>query len=309
MLRAPIEDEEEYAVPAWLIAVGRLLGWSEVTTRWRVVRARRRWKGAVGMLSPSRGNRRAVRHRLRDFPVVSATLVAVFCLVYARMLLARPGQGVLGWDLPTLLHFGAYFPPAIAAGQWWRLGTATLVHIGLWHLGFNAIALIQIGPSLEEIFGRGKVQFVFVLTGVAANLACYLVDYPAISAGASGGLMGLIGLAAAWGQRDGTTIGRNVRNDMIKWALYTVGFGFFVHANNLAHAGGFVAGVAFGLCFRPATLRATRDGKVGRALGGLALVALVGFLGLCLSPPHYQPPSWVQPLPAAADEGPIDQVP
>ena len=61
-----------------------------------------------------------------------------------------------------------------------------------------------------------------------------------------GAVMGLCGVAAGWGQREGTTAGREIRNMMLKWAAYTVLFGFFIGADNAAHAAGFVSGGVIG---------------------------------------------------------------
>jgi rhomboid protease GluP len=298
-VRPPPDDEEDYEVPQGLISFFRIFGWSEVTTKWRVVRFRRRVRALFGSLSPSRGNRRMVEHRLRDFPLVTLLLVLSFFVVYARMLVAAKGQGILGWDSPTLIRFGAYYRPALADGQFWRYGTAAFLHIGLWHLGFNAYALTQIGPMLEPVFGRGRVLFAFVFTAIVANMVCEVAQLEAVSAGASGGLMGLIGLAAAWGQRDGTSIGRNIRDTMLRWAVYTVIFGFFIHANNIAHVAGLVAGAAFGALFRPATLKATARGPVARGLGAIGLLLTLACVALCLVPPKYVSPAdpYMSPAP------------
>ena len=75
-------------------------------------------------------------------------------------------------------------------------------------------------------------------------------DFTPWSALAGGGL---IGAAAGYGQRLGTTRGRTIRNDMVKWFAYTVVFGFAVGANNWAHLGGAVAGAAIGFAMPPVT--------------------------------------------------------
>jgi rhomboid protease GluP len=63
--------------------------------------------------------------------------------------------------------------------------------------------------------------------------------------------MGLIGVAAGWGQRDGTRMGLNIRDQMVKWLIYTVFFGFMIGADNAAHIGGFVSGALFGYFYKP----------------------------------------------------------
>ncbi len=58
--------------------------------------------------------------------------------------------------------------------------------------------------------------------------------------------MGMIGVAAGWGQRLGTRHGLYVRNQMLRWALYTIIYGYVLAADNVAHAVGFFAGTMIG---------------------------------------------------------------
>ena len=278
------EERQDLDVPAWTLRIARAFGYSEVRARWKVIHFKqglRRLRASIGF---STGQRTVLRHRLRQTPMVTFALLLAMFVIYARMFLLRPGQGYQSWDSSSLVAFGAYWPPRIRDGEWWRLGTANFLHIGLWHLGFNALALGQVGPQLEETFGRARVLFFFVATGVFAFAACLLWNLEVVSAGASGSLMGLIGVAAAWGQRDGSSIGRGVRDQMLKWALYTIVFGYFIGANNVAHAGGFLSGVALGACYRPALLAQTKDSWASRMLGLVGLLATVGCFARCMFP-------------------------
>jgi membrane associated rhomboid family serine protease len=218
---------------------------------------------------------------------VSTLLGIAILLVYGREMAARPGGGYLSVDNDVLIRFGALWPPLVKSGQWWRFSTAMFLHIGLWHLGFNLLALAQVGPLVEETFGRARMLFFFMLTGVLSFLGSYWLGVDGVTAGASGALMGLVGVAAGWGQRDGTSIGRSVRNHMLKWGAYTMVFGFFIGANNAAHASGFVAGVALGLATRPARFRRPQAiGWPDALLGLLGVIAALGTAGLALFPPR-----------------------
>ncbi len=216
---------------------------------------------------------------------VSTMLGMIIVVAYLRIMMARPGSGYFSVDSDELIYLGAYFLPAIRAGQIWRHATAIFLHIGLIHLGFNMLALAQIGPAVEETFGRARTLFLFMLTGIVGFAACQFFDMVAISAGASGAIMGLIGAAAGWGQRDGTSVGRGVRNQMLKWAAYTMVFGLIVHANNMAHTAGFLCGGILGFLTPPRWLRRGRLRGTDVAIGALALAALVVSLALVLRPP------------------------
>jgi hypothetical protein len=124
-----------------------------------------------------------------------------------------------------------------------------------------------------------------MLTGVVGFAVCQAMGMVAVSAGASGAIMGLCGAAAGWGQRDGTSVGRGVRNQMLKWAAYTMIFGVMIHANNTAHAGGFVSGAVLGFLMPPHWLRRGFVRGTDYAIGGLSVAALAIAFALVLHPP------------------------
>jgi membrane associated rhomboid family serine protease len=227
----------------------------------------------------------AVPHALS----VSSLLGLAMAVIYARMILASGGGGLLSFPTDLLFRFGAHWPPAVWGGEPWRLGTSVFLHIGLWHLGFNLIALSQIGPVIEDLYGRARMLCWFMVTGVLANLGSEALGLAGVAAGASGAIMGLCGVAAGWGQRQGTTIGRDVRNRMLKWALYTLVFGWFIHADNGAHAAGFVAGAVLGYLLRPDSLRRPSLRPLGLALDLLGVAAAVLAVALTLLGPAGPP--------------------
>ena len=226
---------------------------------------------------------------------VSAALCLVLIVIYVRMIADVGGASPAGWatwsfDGELLVRYGGSWPPAIAGGQWWRLGTCIFLHAGIWHIGFNVFALWQIGPASEDLFGRARTLALFMVTGVAASSASYLF-LDGVGIGASGAIMGLIGLAAGWGHRDGTTVGHEVRNRMVKWAVYVILFGFVIGADNVAHIAGFVAGGALGWVMPSKTqqpLPPAADMAAGLLGGGAALACAV----LCLFPPAS--PVWAE---------------
>ncbi|MBI5488692.1 MAG: rhomboid family intramembrane serine protease [Deltaproteobacteria bacterium] len=229
---------------------------------------------------------------LPDVVSVSALLAIALLAVHLRLMLADGGSILQSFKISTLVRFGAHWPPLVEAGEWWRLGTSIFLHVGALHIAFNLIALSQIGPAAEEVFGRLRMLLFFVVTGVAGNLVSELFGLDAVSAGASGGLMGLIGAAAGWGHRSGTVQGREIRNRMLVWAFYTMGFGFLIHADNGAHAGGFVAGAVLGLLVPARRSFPERLRPVGLVFD-LAGVLTAGACVFLAVHPLTEPPDWV----------------
>lgn len=202
----------------------------------------------------------------------SALLAAAIMLAYARVMVANQGAGLMGFSSLELVRYGALFGPAFHAGEWWRPATAIFMHIGVLHLGFNLVALMQIGPGIEELFGRGRMLVAFMLTGIAGFLLGDWLNPEGLTAGASGAIMGLAGMAAGWGQQDGTSAGREVRNRMLKWLAYTTLFGLMAHVNHAAHFGGFISGGLLGLVLSTKRKQAPRLVDIGLASVGLGAV-------------------------------------
>ncbi len=275
-------------IPDWIEKVSRLagsVGLNAVRVRWKLVAWREKWHeafernrdkarhvkyehrvcGRCGALAdrsvkvcPQCGDRLVPRWMeilnrvgLMTPEVASiSTLLALACLAaYARVALA--GGSIFAFDGETLFTFGGSFPPAVWQGQWWRVATYIFLHGGALHIAFNLIALMQIGPPVENLFGRGRFLFVFMITGVVAGVASALLRPGGVGIGASGSLMGIIGLAAGWGHREGTSHGIGIRNAMIKWGLYTLVFGIMIRADNTAHTAGFLSGALLGLMYQP----------------------------------------------------------
>jgi rhomboid protease GluP len=185
-----------------------------------------------------------------------------------------------GWD--SLLHpkgellfdMGALYSPAIFAGQWWRLVTCMFLHIGIIHFGFNVMVLLNISTFLEEEIGSVRYFGVYLLSGIGGSLAtAFLRPYPVLSAGASGALFGLIGFSIAYFHRLRSARGREVKEFMVRWAIYGFVFGLLIGADNLAHLGGLVFGMALG-----AMMEQRRDARTRREPFWRILAALLGLM-------------------------------
>jgi membrane associated rhomboid family serine protease len=122
---------------------------------------------------------------------VAALIVINFCVF-----LVLEGRG--GSTLPrTLVRFGANHYPSVAAGEWWRLGTAMFLHIGLGHLLGNMITLGLLGAVALRMWGTSRFYFMYLVSGAAGNLLSHAL-HPSLGAkaGASGAILGLLGALA-----------------------------------------------------------------------------------------------------------------
>jgi membrane associated rhomboid family serine protease len=133
----------------------------------------------------------------------------------------------------------------IAAGDWYRIFSAALLHAGLMHIGFNMYALYLFGPRLEQQVGGPAFAGLYLASAGAGGLAAYAfgpLDQVAI--GASGAIFGLFGawMFVAWKMRN-TPGGRSMFNQLGVLLAINMALPLFVGGIAwTAHVGGFVAG-------------------------------------------------------------------
>jgi len=197
-------------------------------------------------------------------------LVGINCAVYLWMVL----NGVSPTD-PTpmqLVHYGANVPVLVLHGQWYRLLTATFVHVGIIHIAVNMWCLWNLGLLGEPLLGPMGLVAVYVLTGIAGNLLSTgfsVVDALMrhgpmqifVGAGASGAVFGIAGILIVLLSNRKLPIPwyelKRLRRSVIWFAVLNlvlgVGANFtsIVRVDNFAHLGGFLSGLAIGAPLLP----------------------------------------------------------
>ena len=200
-------------------------------------------------------------------------------------ILATPGTytllglniAVFGWMVlhgvspsePTvlqLLHFGATNSALVLAGQWWRLLTATFVHVGLLHIATNMWCLWNLGLLGEPLLGPIGLCAVYLITGIAGNLLSLghnviFRDFVSVGAGASGAVFGIAGILIVLLSNHNLPIPafelKRLRRSVIQFAALNLVLGIganftsIVRIDNMAHIGGFLSGLALGVPLVP----------------------------------------------------------
>ena len=150
--------------------------------------------------------------------------------------------GISGFVLDRL---GACRPLPYMQGEWWRLVMPIFLHGGLLHIAMNTWVLMDVGPQVEGVYGSARYLFLYVVTGAAGFLASSATNH--FSVGASGALMGLIGLMLAITTRRGGTYMQMVRVQLLRWVAYIFIIGFIIRGiDNAAHFGGLATGFLLG---------------------------------------------------------------
>ncbi len=88
----------------------------------------------------------------------------------------------------------AHITPAVSAGEWWRVITATFLHStgSIVHILFNMYALYLFGPYIERQAGTGRFVALYLASAVVGGVAFqYVAEGAAV--GASGAIFGLFG--------------------------------------------------------------------------------------------------------------------
>lgn len=175
-------------------------------------------------------------------------LIAVNMLIYLVMLATGGFAGWRHFPPAALIDFGSLYAPLVKQGEWWRVVTAVFIHTGPIHLTMNMVALHQVGEVVERRYGAARFFALYLLCGLGGSAASLAWNWrhPINSAGASGAVCGLIGVGAVVGHFIGGTDGRYFRDAMARWAAAVIVFGFFVHCDNAAHAGGLAVGLLAG---------------------------------------------------------------
>ena len=169
---------------------------------------------------------------------------------------------------------------AVSAGQWWRLFTSVWLHADASHIASNAvIGFLLLGLAMGR-YGAGVALLAAYLAGIAGNVLRWgLWPEPSLSLGASGMVMGALGLLASqtfylWRQAAETR--RYVVAGLAGGVMLFVLLGLSPGTDVVAHFGGFAAGLGFGL----ALTRALRWRESGR----MNLLCAFAFAGLVILP-------------------------
>jgi rhomboid protease GluP len=209
-----------------------------------------------------------------------------FCIVLYLISLALDPRaalsnsgGLFGMLAPSsraLWMLGMTSGAALHNGHWYTVLSATFLHGGLLHIGFNLLWIRSIGPTVEDGFGSARYFIIFMAAAVGGFFfSNALSGAPTI--GASGGIFGLLAATVVYGRSHGTHLGDAISRQALLWAGLLLVLGFMgSHTNNLAHLGGFACGYLTARLFLPQADRIEGPGVLLMAIAlGLASVAAV----------------------------------
>jgi membrane associated rhomboid family serine protease len=218
--------------------------------------------------------------------------------VIVALVLANALIAVLLWgqgnEEAAIEGFG-HVRSKIWEGEYWRLLTSVFLHAGPVHLGFNLVLLFLIGRVVEYWVGPGGLLWRYLLCALAGALAFQAFSSSGPGVGASGGVVGLLGifLVGRMGRHgpSGVVLGRRfwfwlsiLLAALILEPLFAEeliqqlrkGEGGEIKIATSAHLGGFACGLLLGyIFFTPPSEHALR-----RAFAILSLTFLTAGIGV-----------------------------
>jgi rhomboid protease GluP len=242
---------------------------------------------------------RARRNHWASAPA-TYTLVGINCAVFLAMLIS--GGSFTGPTVrdPIFNFCAGNGGLVLQQGQWWRLFTPIFVHFGWIHLLSNMWCLWNLGLLGEPLLGPLGTVAAYVLTGVAGNILSTAVhpQFPGepggiVSAGASGAVFGLAGVLIVLLKSPLLPIPqfelKKLRRSVIYFALlnFIIGAGTWIantslQVDNMAHLGGFLSGLAFGVPLVPriGAARETFERRRMIAISGMGFLLLLVAFGV-----------------------------
>ena len=186
-----------------------------------------------------------------DSPRVTVTLVliALTTIVSLTAMFATEGPQIYDWlQLDKL---------AVAAGEYWRLWTVTLLHSPTdpLHLAFNMYALWLSGTIVERWYGPWRFLAFYLVCAAAGSTGSFVFGGDAPSVGASGAIFGLFGILLAAGRihHPVDRQSRGIVSQLMFLVIINIVFGFASGGSidNAAHLGGLAAGLWLGAIVPP----------------------------------------------------------
>jgi membrane associated rhomboid family serine protease len=257
----------------------------------------------LGWLAKETGNAGAARRYFArgrgDSPLLTATL-AIVALTSVTSLTA-----IFSVDRQAIYELLWLDKAAVAAGEYWRLWTVTLLHGDLLHLLFNMYALWLAGPIVERWYGRARFLAFYLACAAGGSAASFVFGGDAPAVGASGAIFGLFGILLAAGRLH-HPVDRQSRalvGQIGMLILINLVFGFASGGSidNAAHLGGLVSGLWLGalivptgvptlssLWHRPSLSPTPTSGRPGgpppayMAVIGIGVVAIVVAAGIAI---------------------------
>lgn len=186
----------------------------------------------------------------RNIPIITYLIIAINVVIFILETLSGGST-----NQTVASAYGAMYTPLVYNGQYYRLFTSMFLHFGVAHIAMNMYSFLNIGPSIEMLYGKIKFLIIYLLSGISGNLLVYFIDIHrgtyALNAGASGAIFGILGAYVALALSSRFRNSLSLRSVLISVVIALLP-GFFISGISLtAHVGGLVGGFLVALILLP----------------------------------------------------------
>ena len=216
-----------------------------------------------------------------------ATKTLIGLCVLAYLLEIASGSGGLSPGSSSVLNDFGLRGIFVADGQWYRLITSGFLHVSIFHLAFNMIALYFLGRLLEPSIGTPRFLSIYFASMLAGSFGAILVSGSLVNTvGASGAVFGIFGASFIIARGRGMNhIAREIGvilgiNLLLTFTVSGISIG--------GHLGGLAGGVLCGML-----VVAGERGKLGGSaplveygsFAAIAIISAVGAIAVSEPPP------------------------
>lgn len=197
-------------------------------------------------------------------PIVTYILLAINILIFFLSII----------DYSFVINTFANYYKNLQNGEIWRLLTSTFVHADIFHILFNMMALMEIGPLIERYYGKTKYLAIYLGSGILGSLfSAVCGNY--VSVGASGAIFGLFGAMVYFGYKYRATLDGFLRSGIIPVLIANLIIGILIpEIDIIAHIGGLLGGFLLSYTLGVANKENTKDKINGIILTIILVIAL-----------------------------------
>ena len=181
---------------------------------------------------------------MKQRKTVATNVIIAICFVVWLFIQLFPSDSTI----TNSILIGAFYKPFVLAGEYWRLLTAGFVHVDLWHLAMNMMALFSLGKIFEPLLGVRRYLIILIPSIIVGSLFVLASPENSFVVGISGGIYGLLAAYITLILRTGGWRMPPVRAALMNMLFINLLLNFLPNISVHAHLGGFVTGlIIYGL--------------------------------------------------------------
>ena len=181
---------------------------------------------------------------MKQRKTVATNVIIAICFVVWLFIQLFPSDSTI----TNSILIGAFYKPFVLAGEYWRLLTAGFVHVDMWHLAMNMMALFSLGKIFEPLLGVRRYLLILIPSIIVGSLFVLASPENSFVVGISGGIYGLLAAYVTLILRTGGWRMPPVRAALMNMLFINLLLNFLPNISVHAHLGGFVTGlIIYGL--------------------------------------------------------------